>query len=136
MNARAAFDAMLGALAGLGALTFLALLFVDAPYGRHLRRGFGPLVNATAGWVLMESAAAVVPAATFLAAGAPLGPVPWICLGLWELHYLYRAFVYPFRRGHAGTMRRSAGGRPAARPARRSRRVKVTVGVTFALDSA
>jgi hypothetical protein len=101
---RAFFDALLWFTLALGLVTFLVLLFVVAPYGRHVRRGFGPLVSATPGWVLMESTAAVVPLATFLHAAAPLGPVPWIFLALWEVHYLYRAFVYPFRRKVAGVM--------------------------------
>jgi hypothetical protein len=104
MSERAIFDALLWATLALGLVTFLALLFVVAPYGRHARSGFGPSVNGTLGWVLMESTAAIVPAATFLLAGAPLGPVPWIFLALWEVHYLYRAFVYPFRRKAAGAM--------------------------------
>ena len=104
MTERALFDAVLVALVAVGGLTFVILLFLVAPYGRHLRRGFGPLVNGTAGWVLMESTAALVPPATFLLAGARPGPVPWVFLALWEIHYLYRAFVYPFRRKAAGEM--------------------------------
>lgn len=104
MSERALFDALLWALVALGVVVFVVLLFVVAPYGRHARRGFGPLVGGTLGWVLMESTAAVVPFATFLLAGAPLGPVPWIFLALWEAHYLYRGFVYPFRRRHAGAL--------------------------------
>jgi hypothetical protein len=104
MDERAVVDATLWAFAGLAVVTFVVLLFVDAPYGRHARRGFGPAVNGTAGWLAMESGAALVPPATFLLASRPLGPVPWIFLGLWELHYVYRAFVYPFRRGHAGEL--------------------------------
>ena len=104
MSERAWFDAMLWAFVALGVATFLALLFVVAPYGRHVRRGFGPLVSGTLGWVLMESPAALVPLATFLLAGASLGPVPWISLALWEAHYLYRGVLYPFRRKVAGEM--------------------------------
>lgn len=104
MGEREVFEGVLWGLAALGAVTFVTLLFVDAPYGRHVRTGFGRLVSATAGWIAMESTAAAVPVATFVLAGAPLGPVPWICLGLWELHYLHRAFVYPLRRRAAGTM--------------------------------
>jgi hypothetical protein len=104
MSEREIFDAILWATLALGLVTFLVLLFVVAPYGRHVRLGFGPFVSGTLGWVLMESTAAIVPFATFLVAGAPLGPVPWIFLALWEVHYLYRAFVYPFRRKVAGAL--------------------------------
>ena len=102
MSERALFDGLLWALLAAGAVTFAVLLVVVAPYGRHVRRGFGPLVSGTPGWVLMESTAALVPAATFLVAGAPLGAMPWICLALWEAHYVYRGLVYPFRRKVAG----------------------------------
>lgn len=104
MSERALFDGLLWAFVVLGAVTFVALSFVVAPYGRHARGGFGPVVSGTAGWLLMESTAALVPIAIFLLAGAPLGPVPWIFLALWELHYLYRGFVYPLRRKVAGEM--------------------------------
>ena len=30
--------------------------------------------------------------------------MPWVFLALWEVHYLYRAFVYPFRRRAPGEM--------------------------------
>lgn len=102
MSERALFDGLLWGLVAAGAVTFVVLLFVVAPYGRHARRGFGPLVSGTAGWVVMEATASLVPVATFLLAGAPLGAVPWIFLVLWEVHYVYRAFVYPFRRKVAG----------------------------------
>ncbi|HET6437169.1 MAG TPA: DUF1295 domain-containing protein [Anaeromyxobacter sp.] len=104
MSERTLFNWTLRAFVGLGAVTFLVLLSVDAPYGRHLRRGFGPLMGGALGWVLMEGMAAVVPLAAFLLAGEALGPVPWIFLALWEVHYVYRAFVYPFRRRAAGSM--------------------------------
>lgn len=104
MSERALFDGLLWGLMGLGVVTFLVLLFVVAPYGRHARRGFGPLVNGTLGWVLMESTAALVPAMIFSLADTSLGPVPWIFLALWESHYLYRGLVYPFRRRSAGRL--------------------------------
>lgn len=104
MSERALFDGLLLAFVVVGVAVFVVLLFVAAPYGRHLRRGFGPQVNATTGWGLMESLAALVLPATFLFARRPLGPVPWVFLALWEVHYLNRAFVYPFRRKAPGAM--------------------------------
>jgi hypothetical protein len=104
MAERDLLAAVLWTLGVSGAVTFVALLFVVAPYGRHARRGFGPMLNGTAGWVLMESTAAVVPLATYLVAGATRGAVAWVFLALWEVHYLYRAFVYPFRRKVAGEL--------------------------------
>ena len=40
---------------GLAALTFIALLVINAPYGRHLRRGWGPQIPSRVGWIVMEN---------------------------------------------------------------------------------
>ena len=39
----------------VGAITFIYLFFVSAPYGRHIRKGWGKNISARAGWVIMES---------------------------------------------------------------------------------
>jgi 3-oxo-5-alpha-steroid 4-dehydrogenase 1 len=78
-------------------LVLPALLVIPAPYGRYRRPGFGPMMPAHLAWVLMELPAVVVPVWAFLAAGgASRGPVPWLLLALWELHYVQRTFVFPF----------------------------------------
>ncbi|HEX5819424.1 MAG TPA: DUF1295 domain-containing protein [Gemmatimonadales bacterium] len=86
-------------------LVFPTLLMIPAPYGRYRRPGFGPMMPARLAWVLMELPAVVVPVWAFLAAGgASRGPVPWLLLALWELHYVQRTFVFPFAmRGRRAT---------------------------------
>jgi 3-oxo-5-alpha-steroid 4-dehydrogenase 1 len=79
------------ALAGVGAL--VALIFVSAPYGKHSRPGWGPQMNSRLAWMLMETPAVLAPAAIFLATGNwSSGAVFALCL--WEMHYLYRSYVY------------------------------------------
>ena len=39
----------------LAAVTFVALFFVTAPYGRFTRGGWGPRMSARWGWILMET---------------------------------------------------------------------------------
>ena len=39
----------------LGIVSFVLLSFISAPYGRHLRPGWGPTLNATTLWVIMEA---------------------------------------------------------------------------------
>ena len=77
--------------------SFLALLVVTAPYGRHVRPGWGPTVSNRFGWVLMESPAVVVFAAVYALGDLRAEPVPLVLLGTWMLHYVRRAFIYPFR---------------------------------------
>jgi protein-S-isoprenylcysteine O-methyltransferase Ste14 len=83
-------------------LSFFALLFVTAPYGRHTRPGWGPTVASRTGWVLMESPAVLFFAAVYAVGDLRFEPVPLALLATWMLHYVRRAFVYPFRMRSAG----------------------------------
>lgn len=78
-------------------LTFVALFFVTAPYGRHLRTGWGPTVPARIGWIVMESPTVLFFAYVYAIGEHAMNAAPLVLLSLWLLHYLYRTFVYPFR---------------------------------------
>jgi 3-oxo-5-alpha-steroid 4-dehydrogenase 1 len=93
---REAYSWLLVAWVGVAACVFIALQFLTAPYGRHARPGWGPTIHRTAGWVIMESPAVVVFVGCFLLSGRR-DPASLVFLGLWLLHYAYRAFIYPFR---------------------------------------
>jgi protein-S-isoprenylcysteine O-methyltransferase Ste14 len=89
------------------AVVFPVLLFVNAPYGRYLRAGWGPTLPARAGWMIMEAPAVVVPVVAYARAGGAWGGDGAWLLALWELHYVHRALVFPLRmRGAAATMRK------------------------------
>jgi 3-oxo-5-alpha-steroid 4-dehydrogenase 1 len=75
--------------------TFVALRFIAAPYGRYRRAGWGPTVPSVLGWIVMESPASLLFAGVFLASHHGGGVAPLVLLGLWELHYAHRAFLYP-----------------------------------------
>ena len=79
------------------AVTFVALFFVTAPYGRHLRAGWGATIPARAGWIIMESPAVLVFALVYAQGNNALAAVPLALLGMWQFHYLYRTFLYPLR---------------------------------------
>ena len=81
----------------LGLATVLALVFVSAPYGRHTRAGWGPTLPVRWGWVLMELPCVVVFAAFFFTGAHSASLVPLVLLGFWQLHYLNRTFIFPFR---------------------------------------
>ena len=74
---------------------FIALLFIVAPYGRHTRAGWGPSINERLAWIVMESAA---PTVFFLCyvTGQSNSATVIVFLLMWELHYVHRAFVFPF----------------------------------------
>ena len=89
----------------IAGIVFICLFFFSAPYGRYLRRGWGPAINDTLGWVIMEAAAPLSFAACFVIGQPKFSIAILIFLCLWEAHYVHRAFIYPFtRRGKSPRM--------------------------------
>ncbi len=82
---------------GLGVVTWLALVFVAALYGRHAREGWGPTLPARRAWLLMESPAIWVFLAIYLAGAQRFELVPLLFLILWQLHYVNRSLIFPLR---------------------------------------
>jgi protein-S-isoprenylcysteine O-methyltransferase Ste14 len=81
----------------LAAVIFTVLSFIDAPYGRHIRRDWGLMISNRLGWLVMESPAVVLFFALFLVGDAPKTITSVIFLLMWEAHYIHRALIYPFR---------------------------------------
>ena len=81
----------------LAAVTFVALFFVTAPYGRFARGGWGPRIGPRWGWVLMESPSLITMLVLFAIGDHKGSPVAIILLALWVIHYAHRSFIYPFR---------------------------------------
>lgn len=104
----ARFDLVLAVWIGTAVLTFAALFFVTAPYGRHARSGWGPKIPERLGWMLMELPSPVLFGLLFALGSHNTGPVAWILLVAWIAHYGYRAFVFPF------TLRVRGTGMPAS----------------------
>lgn len=86
-------------------LVFFVLMFVTAPYGRHVRKGWGPALNSIYGWIIMELPAPLVMILLYATSDQLSNPVAITFVIMWSIHYLNRTFIYPFRlRGSAGTM--------------------------------
>jgi 3-oxo-5-alpha-steroid 4-dehydrogenase 1 len=85
----------------LGVVTFIVLLFISAPYGKHSRPGWGILIDNRIGWVMQEAPASLLMFVYFFAADRPASMTTVLFLVIWETHYFHRAFIYPFTlRGH------------------------------------
>ncbi len=76
-------------------LVFTLLFFYTAPYGRHFRPGWGPSVSARVGWIIMEAPAFFVIGIIVIANGRTVSSLSLLLLGLWEVHYFYRTFLFP-----------------------------------------
>ena len=78
-------------------VTMPVLLRVRAPYGRHVKPGWGPTVDNRWGWFIME-----LPALVLMPLLTILGPrdkdtLTWLLTGLWCAHYVNRTLIFPFR---------------------------------------
>ena len=76
--------------------TFVALFFISAPYGRHVRKGWGPHLPNWLGWLLMEAASPIGMLVLFFIGDAPKTAPLVVFLLMWEAHYIHRSFIYPF----------------------------------------
>jgi 3-oxo-5-alpha-steroid 4-dehydrogenase 1 len=95
MSEIALFNNLVAGWLVLAAITVFFLFSVTAPYGRHARGGWGPTVDHRLGWIIMEAPAALVFAALFVLGETAHTPVSLVFLGMWEAHYVHRAFIYP-----------------------------------------
>ena len=86
----------------LSALLVPTLLFVSAPYGRHVRGGWGPTIPNTVGWIVMELPAVVTMAVMFVLGRGWEHTTQIAFLAIWEWHYIQRTFVFPFRLRSSG----------------------------------
>ncbi len=86
---------VLWTMLALAPVVFVLLLVVSAPYGRYSRAGWGPRMNSRPGWLLMESPACLIVGWVMLCR-MELSLLSIVFLLIWEFHYVYRSFVYPF----------------------------------------
>jgi hypothetical protein len=80
---------------GLAVLVFFLLFHISAPYGKFLRKGWGPALKSKWGWMIMEAPSPVLLAFFFLTAPQKSLPqIVFVCL--WLSHYIHRTIIYPF----------------------------------------
>ena len=89
------FDWVAYTTLALAPLVFALLIYIKAPYGRHIRRGWGPVLDNRLGWFIMEAPAVLVFGGILLYF-SELNTTPLILLLFWQIHYCHRAFVYPW----------------------------------------
>ena len=77
-------------------VTFIYLFYVDAPYGRHIRNGWGKNISARLGWIVMESPCVILMTIYAWVVKDQLQVLHQVFLILWLIHYIHRSFIYPF----------------------------------------
>lgn len=81
----------------LAVVTAIAVSRTTAPYGRHVRRGWGWLMEVRDGWRVMESPALWAMLIVYTLGNHDHDPVPVFLLRLWQVHYTNRVIIYPWR---------------------------------------
>ena len=81
----------------IGVITFFYLLKKTAPFGRHTKEGWGPMIDNRLGWVIMEIVSPIVFILTFLHWTNEISFQKWLLVLLWNLHYFNRSFIFPLR---------------------------------------
>jgi len=92
------YNVLLFAWVVFAAVSFVLLFFVTAPYGRHNRSGWGWQIPSSIGWLVMESPAVIVFGLFFLFGKYSATAASMAFFLLWEIHYVHRTFIFPFRR--------------------------------------
>ena len=94
MSLQQIYRTLLIAIFSTAGITFVVLMLIRAPYGRYSRRGWGPAVSARSAWIVMEFPAVLVILSLYLTGQNKTIPLAVFVL-LWQMHYMYRTFIYP-----------------------------------------
>ncbi len=97
MSEAALHTAICLGLLATAAAVFVALFFINAPYGRHVRGGWGPTISSRWGWTLMEGLGLAAFVGWFAVGAHALEPAPLALCTLWFIHYAHRSFIFPQR---------------------------------------
>jgi len=88
------FDIFLVFWLVVAGVSFFSLFKTAAPYGRYASSGLARTIDNKLGWIIMETPAVLVFAASFLLGTHTLTAL--VFLVMWEVHYIHRTFIYPF----------------------------------------
>jgi len=91
------YDIILKVFVFVALIIFISLFFITAPYGRHTKSGWGPMIDSRLGWLIMESPASLMMFLYFIIGTKTTTVTLAALLIVWQIHYVHRSFVYPFQ---------------------------------------
>ena len=80
----------------IGVITFFSLFKLTAPYGRHIKTGWGYEISARLGWVVMESPTIFIILGFAYFFRDIFTITHYVFLLIWLLHYVHRTLIWPF----------------------------------------
>ena len=87
-------------------IVFSILIFtkLSAPYGRLSSAAWGSaMIPAKIGWLIMESPSSII-FMIFIATSNSVNSGTIALFIIWQIHYFYRSFIYPFSSTHSKPM--------------------------------
>jgi len=94
------FEWMIYALLAVAVITPIRQLLLNQEteivYGRHDTDETGPRIDTRLAWLVMEAPASLVFAYYYLTGPNAAYPAPVVLFFMWQLHYVHRAFIYPW----------------------------------------
>lgn len=90
------FNAFLAGMTVVAVVVFIALYFVKAGYGVFYNKKWGLTVSNKLGWILMEAPVFLMMTYLWLQSGRMFEPAAFFLFLMFQLHYIQRAFVFPF----------------------------------------
>jgi len=90
------YNILLIVILSLSPVTLILLIFIPAPYGRFIRKGWGPRIKTKLSWIIMESPAVLLFIVFYFLGENAYNPVSIIFMIIWLTHYIQRTFIYPF----------------------------------------
>ncbi|KAL5729024.1 3-oxo-5alpha-steroid 4-dehydrogenase (NADP(+)) [Ranunculus cassubicifolius] len=89
--------------------TFISLRFLQAPYGKHYRHGWGPSIPPSIAWFLMESPTIWLTLLIFPFGQHRSNPKSLTLISIYLFHYIHRTIIYPLRlRNTAKTLKKQS----------------------------
>jgi 3-oxo-5-alpha-steroid 4-dehydrogenase 1 len=91
------FNLFIGIWIAIAIVTFIFLLKVTAPYGRHTKTNWGLLIDNKLGWFIMEFFVLLVLFGFLYFGKNSVSLVSGVIVSLFTIHYLNRSIVFPLR---------------------------------------
>ena len=90
------FQYLIWGMTGMAVIVFVSLYFVNAGYGQFRTRQWGWSIDNRVAWTLMEAPVFLVMLVIWGMSGWSKHVPELVLLGLFELHYFQRSFVFPW----------------------------------------
>lgn len=97
------YNSLLLIMFAASVLAFIYLSFFKAPYGRHYQneKKWGASLPNRLGWIIMESPSVLFFLWVYSQGQNALTLWPLLLLFLWQFHYIYRSYIFPFKLSNA-----------------------------------